>query len=570
VTVETEEASTSDGKVSEALRLGARGAATLGHLGHAVGRGLEAQELALGEIRDRNGRMSAALNQSADQVAESASTAQRLREALSAEMETAIADIRNELGEAVKAIENKAQAAAKVLREIEGIAHSINLLALNAKIEAVHAGEQGKGFAVVAQEVRQLAQRTMDGTKEASRSIDLTEIEQQVGGVASRADKRLAALSGSLAQFLDRMSTSFVAMESNVGVLKDNNRVIGEATPQLADRTSELIAKTRWIADLGGDIAGGLEQSAREGGDIKPVRGVLTRNGLPAATAHDRLADILARGSIRIAIEPAFVGLSFHLKPGTPLIGLDVDYATAFARSLGVKPEFVEHPWDRCTELLHAGAAPAQAPADVVWSALPPNAAYRGVAFSETYTYLHYILARRAGDQSIRGLGDLEGKVLGCINDPGAFATLEAAGLRWAANAAKPGGKVRLANLIPYSDQARIHDCLAEGSVDAFAVDQPIYYWAANGEGSRWRGKIELLPGNIAADPWYYAVAVAAEPASLALLKKINAFITGFRRTPERAEIERKWQGQAIEGSGNYRGEAGDLIGEAELAAMGG
>ena len=56
----------------------------------------------------------------------------------------------------------------------------------------------------------------------------------------------------------------------------------------------------------------------------------------------------------------------------------------------------------------------------MVRSALPPNAAYRGTAFSESYTYLNYCLARRAGDQQIRGVADLSGKVLGCINDPGA------------------------------------------------------------------------------------------------------------------------------------------------------
>jgi ABC-type amino acid transport substrate-binding protein len=124
---------------------------------------------------------------------------------------------------------------------------------------------------------------------------------------------------------------------------------------------------------------------------------------------------------------------------------------------------------------------------------------------------------------------------------------------------------VRLANLIAYSDQARIHDCLVDGSVDAFAVDQPIYYWAATGAESRWRGKIEILPGNLAPDPWYYTAAVAAEPDNLALLAAINRFIAGFRTEPERAEIERKWQGQAFDGSGSYRSEPGDLVGEEEL-----
>lgn len=102
---------------------------------------------------DEVNRMSHLLNTALDEILLTESTF------------TNIVDKFNKLQEYVQTIES-------VVKLINDIADQTNLLALNASIEAARAGEHGKGFSVVAQEVRKLAESTVNSVQQVHDTVN--------------------------------------------------------------------------------------------------------------------------------------------------------------------------------------------------------------------------------------------------------------------------------------------------------------------------------------------------------------------------------------------------------------
>ena len=101
--------------------------------------------------------------------------------------------------QAVSDIHVSSQKIAQIVHVMDEIALQTNLLALNAAVEAAHAGDQGKGFGVVADEVRSLAHRSAEASKDIEALI--AESVQK-----ANAGRELAAQSGeSLSEMAKRV-----------------------------------------------------------------------------------------------------------------------------------------------------------------------------------------------------------------------------------------------------------------------------------------------------------------------------------------------------------------------------
>jgi methyl-accepting chemotaxis protein-1 (serine sensor receptor) len=90
-------------------------------------------------------------------------------------------DLMDRVVSTMKDIDESSKHIADIIATIDGIAFQTNILALNAAVEAARAGEQGRGFAVVAGEVRGLAQRSADASKEIRSLIQASVARVQTG-----------------------------------------------------------------------------------------------------------------------------------------------------------------------------------------------------------------------------------------------------------------------------------------------------------------------------------------------------------------------------------------------------
>ncbi|OHD57757.1 MAG: hypothetical protein A2014_05915 [Spirochaetes bacterium GWF1_49_6] len=167
----------------------------------------------------------------------------------------------------------------EILGSIQDIAESTNMLAMNASIEAAHAGDAGKGFAIVANEIRTLAETSSAAVRDISQLV--ISIKQRVneavvmakaGAVEAEETKNLANSAGSALNTIFEDMKKSTEMIIEISELTEQQGTSIKGIRQASEQLEDISDKIRTSMDLQADGATGIGQS------ISTLSGSITEN----------------------------------------------------------------------------------------------------------------------------------------------------------------------------------------------------------------------------------------------------------------------------------------------------
>ena len=167
--------------------------------------------------------------------------------------------------EAMSRANESAGSISELMEVITSVANQTNLLAMNAAIEAAHAGDAGRGFSVVAEEIRKLAETTAANAK--SIREDLTRIQEGIAEANTLTEKSDITIK----QMMEGMKQLMASLDEILAGLAEMSTGTGEITSALVEMKEE----SNGVKEASTNIAKGSERIREE---VEEISGLSAQN----------------------------------------------------------------------------------------------------------------------------------------------------------------------------------------------------------------------------------------------------------------------------------------------------
>ncbi|MDH3745744.1 MAG: methyl-accepting chemotaxis protein [Acidobacteriota bacterium] len=206
----------------------------------------------------------------------------------------------------------------KIAGIIKKIAHKTKLVALNAAIQASHAGAHSKGFTAVAGEVKDLALRTQESTVEINDFIE--GMQSSTGEAIALVHELVTRLIDSVGRIKDLVGEVHTATQEQTGgatlILQGSTRMkstsleVATEVKKQAERVSEIRSAVETMNESTKQVAESLVEQRKGGEQVVDAVTTIAQIAQQNLSASDRLSDAtdsLAREAVKLqAVSSAF------------------------------------------------------------------------------------------------------------------------------------------------------------------------------------------------------------------------------------------------------------------------